>query len=381
MRIGILINSLSAGGAERVVTYLLNYCIDNNIEVHLFLMNTTKKYNLPDGLNMHFIEKARNDESGILKALKIPYLAFKYARLVKRLGITHSLSFLTRSNFVNIMSRKFTTYKYKIITNERAFPSQQYSYGGLDSTFNKFLISKLYKKSDLLLGNSNGNVNDLKENFDMPADKTQVVHNPIDLDKIENISALGSFFDNSNFNLITIGRLDTGKNHLMLIKALHKISNPGVKLYIFGEGYMREKIEALIAELKMENRVILMGYESNPFKYLKAADLFIFGSNHEGFPNVLLEAMACDLPILTTNCQSGPNEIMELETPLDDRMITDYGIRVPVKNEELMAKGINYFLNDSAYLNECKKNVKRRVRDFEKNKILQQYFNSVKSVD
>ncbi|WP_299520404.1 glycosyltransferase [Winogradskyella sp.] len=381
MRIGILINSLSAGGAERVVTYLLNYCIDNNIEVHLFLMNTTKKYNLPGGLNMHFIEKARNDESGILKALKIPYLAFKYARLVKRLGITHSLSFLTRSNFVNILSRKFTAYKYKIITNERAFPSQQYSYGGLDSTFNKFLISKLYKKSDLLLGNSNGNVNDLIENFGMPTDRTQVVHNPIDLDKIESISPLDSFFDNSNFNLITIGRLDTGKNHLMLIKALHEISNPSVKLYIFGEGYMREKIEALIAELNMENRVILMGYESNPFTYLKAADLFIFGSNHEGFPNVLLEAMACDLPILTTNCQSGPNEIMELETPLDALMITNYGILVPVKNEALMAEGINFFVNDSVYLNECKKNVKRRIRDFEKNKILQQYFNSVNNVD
>ena len=117
-------------------------------------MNTNKKYKIPEGLNVHYIEQSQDNESGILKALKIPLLAFKYAKLVKKLQLTHSLSFLTRPCFINILSRKFTSHKFRLITNERAFPSLQYSYKGLQSSFNKKMIKALYKKSDLLISNS-----------------------------------------------------------------------------------------------------------------------------------------------------------------------------------------------------------------------------------
>lgn len=381
MKIGILIYSLTSGGAERQVSYMTSYFLNKGIDTCLILMNDTLKYDLPINLEIFYLEKSSFDESGSKKALKIPILAWKYAKFMKEQKITHSISMLTRSNLINIVSRKLTSHKFKLITNELAFPTLQYSYGGLQSKFNKYLISKLYKKSDLLIGNSNGNVNDLVDNFNMPANKTHVIHNPIDIAKIEDIPALDSFFDNTYFNLITIGRLDIGKNHMMLIRALYQLSNPKIRLYIVGEGFMKEKLDALVRELNMENQIFLMGYESNPFKYLKTADLFVFGSNHEGFPNVLMEAMACGLPILTTNCQSGPSEIMELETPLKDLMITDYGILVPIKNEALMSKGIDYFFNDNAYLEKCKKQVKIRIKDFEKNKILQQYLDAVYSVD
>ena len=100
MRLGILIYSLNGGGAERVVSYLLPYCVKNNIDVHLILMNTSIEFDLPDGLNIHYIEKSKADESGIMKALKIPLLAYKYSRLVKKLKITHSLSFLVCSTAI-----------------------------------------------------------------------------------------------------------------------------------------------------------------------------------------------------------------------------------------------------------------------------------------
>jgi N-acetylgalactosamine-N,N'-diacetylbacillosaminyl-diphospho-undecaprenol 4-alpha-N-acetylgalactosaminyltransferase len=380
MKLGIFIYSLEGGGAERQVSYILSYCVQNSIEVHLILMNETIKYELPHGLSIHYIEKSKSYESGFMKALKIPLLAYRYSRLVKKLEITHSVSLLVRPNFINIIASKLTRYKFRIITNELSFPSLQYSYGDLQSKFNKILIRLLYKKSDMIIGNSFGNIEDLKANYEVPVEITRVVHNPIDLDKIEKISPKTSFFDRSKFNLITIGRLDDGKNHNMLIRAVHHLKNPLLRLYIFGVGYKQNDLEQLISELNLSSQVFLMGFDPNPYTYLKASDIFIFGSNHEGFPNVLLEAMACGLPILTTNCQSGPSEIMELQSSKDDLMITKYGVLVPIKNMALMAKGIDYFVKNKEYIESCKTHNLIRIKDFEKYKILNDYLNLIYSV-
>ena len=377
MRLGILIYSLSGGGAERVVSHLASYCVNEKIDVHLILMNTNIGFELPERIKVHFIEKSESDESGILKAIKIPILAFKYAKLAKKLKITHSLSFLTRPAFIHIIASKLNNYSYKVITNERAFPSLQYSYNNFQSVFNKTLIKSLYKKSDLVISNSHGNAYDLVNNFEVPSNKMKVIHNPIDLDKIDIIDPIDSFFDNDNFNIITLGRLDIGKNHVMLIKAIHNLQNPILRLYIFGIGDMKEDLEKLIIELDLTSQVFLMAFDPNPYKYLKAADLFIFGSNHEGFPNVILEAMACGLPILTTNCKSGPSEIMKLTEVKDDLMITDYGILVPINNVDLMSKGISYFINNENYIKTCKVNGQTRIKDFEKNHILEQYIDLI----
>lgn len=379
--LGILIYSLAGGGAERVVSYLLAYCLENNIKVHLILMNTTIKYEISEDIEIHYLEKSSFSENGIMKTLKIPFLAYKYLRLLKKLNITHSLSFLTRPSFINILSSKLTSYKFKVITNERAFPSLQYSYKNFQSYFNKKMISLLYKKSDIVISNSLGNAQDLINNFNVPANKTKAIHNPIDLEKINKIEPIEGFFDKEKFNLVTIGRLDIGKNHNLLIDAIAKLNNPSVRLYIFGAGSLKNELELKINKLKLKEQIILAGFDSNPYKYLKSADLFIFGSSHEGFPNVLLEAMSCGLPILTTNCQSGPDEIMKLKKAEEDIMKTDYGILVPVKNIDLMAKGINHFISNNDFLYSCKRNVLKRSIDFKKNKILKEYIDVINSIN
>ncbi|OZV68536.1 glycosyltransferase [Winogradskyella aurantia] len=380
MKLGIFMYSLAGGGAERQASYILDYCVKNNIDVHLILMNNTIKYELPEGLPIHYIEKSKHDENGIIKALKIPLLAHKYSKLVKQLQLTHSVSLLTRPNFINVIAGKITSYNFKIIINELAYPSLQYSYKGFQSTFNKLLIKLLYKKSDLVISNSEGNASDLIANFNVPKQIMNVVHNPIDLDKIKKINPVESFFDNNTFNIITLGRLDVGKNHIMLIEAIHKVNNPLVRLYIFGDGVMQKELMLLIKKLNLGTHVFLVGFDPNPYKYLKASDLFIFGSNHEGFPNVILEAMSCGLPILTTNCQSGPSEIMELNIAKNDLMITDYGILVPIKNSDLMAKGIRYFIDNKKYMKFCKKNGQSRIKDFEKESILRAYVNLIRTI-
>ena len=381
MRLGILIYSLAGGGAERVVSYLTSYCLNHDIEVHLIMMNTIIKYDLPENLNIHYIEKSRYNEKSIYKVCKIPLLAYRYAQLVKKLNLTHSLSFLTRPNFINLLASKLTTYNFKIITNERCFPSLQYGYKDFSSSFNKRMIKTLYKKSDLVISNSYGNATDLVNNFEVPANKMKVIHNPIDIDKINKIEPEKSFFDPKYFNIISIGRLTRGKNNEMLINAIHQLQNPLLRLYIFGIGDYEDQLKLLKDKLNIKKQVFLMGFTNNPHQYLKSADLFMFGSSHEGFPNALLEAMACGLPILSTNCQSGPSEIMELETVKDDIMITDYGILVPIKNTDLMAKGVRYFVGNKTYLEKCKSNNLNRVKDFEKETILNNYIDLINTTN
>lgn len=372
MTIAILIYSISGGGAERVVSYLMPYLGKKGHAVHLVLMNAAVGYAIPQNVSVHYLEKSNAHENGILKLLKLPLLAFKYAKLLKSLKISHSFSLLTRPNYINVLAKLFGTGSTKTIISERAHPSLQYGYGDAQSKINNLLIKKLYPKADFIICNSKGNSEDLMASYAIRPDKIEVIHNPIDMLAIKEKSAVTNFFDNAYYNMVTVGRLDSGKNHELLIRALKKV--PNSRLYILGTGILKNILLQLTEELQLQNRVHFLGFDPNPYQYLKSADLFVFGSNHEGFPNVLLEAMACGLPILTTNCKSGPDEIMELEEPASDKIMkTPYGILTPVGDVDLMAQGMDYFIQNPEYLKSCKENVRERIKVFEKESILKAY--------
>lgn len=372
MKIGILVYSLAGGGAERVVSYLLSHFKSMGIDVHLILMNDNIKYPVPEDVKIHFIEKSSSKESGLKKLLKIPMLALRYSRLSKKIGLDISFSLLTRPNYINIISGFFNKRLDKLIISERAFPSLQYGYRGLSSKINRFLITTLYPKPDLIICNSRGNKQDLVDNFGIPEKIVKVINNPIDFDSIDQITPIEGVFDKAYFNMVSVGRLDQGKNHKLLINAISNFKN--VRLYILGDGVLRTDLQNLIQSKKLEDRVFLLGFQPNPYTYLKNPDLFIFGSNHEGFPNVLLEAMACGLPILTTNCKSGPDEIMEYDKEeVESLMMTDYGILVPVNNEKLMQDGIQHFISNPEYHLKCKQRVMERVQDFNTSIILKEF--------
>lgn len=363
---------MAGGGAERIMSYLLPYLKRNEHEVVLVLMNDTFSYPIPKDIPIYYLEKSKGDEPGIFKFLKLPWLAFKYAKLIRKLGITHSFSLLTRPCYVNIMARWFTNHPYKLMVSERNFPSLQYGYNDMQSKINTYLVNKLYPKADLVISNAQASANDLIANFNVAAEKTKVIYNPIDLDRIASITPIDNFFDSSYTNLVSVGRLQEVKNQKLLVDAVKPFEK--VRLYIFGEGELRAPLEQQIEKNGLQDRVFLMGFEKNPFQYLKSADFFIFSSNHEGFPNVLLEAMCCGLPILTTNCKSGPDEIMKLkEQKTDDIMITDYGVLTPVGDSKMLQKGLAYIVEHPDYLSSCRVNVLERIQDFKREPLLKSY--------
>jgi N-acetylgalactosamine-N,N'-diacetylbacillosaminyl-diphospho-undecaprenol 4-alpha-N-acetylgalactosaminyltransferase len=374
MKIAVLIYSLAGGGAERVVSQLLNYINSEENEVHLVLMKKVIVYEVPKNISIHYLENSNPEESGIFKILKLPFLALRYRKILNKHDITVSLSFLTRPNYINSLANFFSK-KRKIILSERSNPTAQYHGKSFHSIINRFLISKLFPFSDIIISNSEGNRKELIECFKVPEKKIITIHNPIDLKKVEEAPVCDGFYNNDYFNFISVGRLNEGKNHELLIRSLATIQNKNIRLYIFGEGNLKSFLSNLILELKLENQVFLNGFSTEIFSYLKGADAFLFGSKHEGFPNVLIEAMACELPIVSTNCNSGPNEIMEVYDvkEIQENIITGYGILVPLNNKSLMAKAIIELVDNKQYYDSCKKKVISRAFDFRKESILKQY--------
>ncbi|NDP26334.1 MAG: glycosyltransferase [Flavobacterium sp.] len=374
MRISVLIYSLDGGGAERVVAQLVTFLNEKGIDVCLVLMNDIIVYNIPKNIPIYYLEQSNPKESGFLKFFKLPYLGFKYKSFLKREKIGISVSFLSRPNYINLIS-KWLGSGVQTFVSERSNPTAQYSGPSFHAKINSFLIHKLFVKADGIIANSTGNGLELIHNFGIPQDLITTIHNPIDLETVQNTLAVKGFYDTNYFNFISVGRLNEGKNHELLIRSLALVANTKIRLYIFGDGPLQDFLTRLIIDLKLENQVFLNGFSKNIFSYLKGADAFLFGSNHEGFPNVLIEAMACELPIITTNCPSGPSEIMKVcsSEQLQKRTCTEFGILVPVGNSAEMSGAINELVTNKSYHDLCKKSVLKRSLDFRKEPILEQY--------
>ncbi|WP_127140782.1 glycosyltransferase [Flagellimonas marinaquae] len=377
-KIAIFINSLAGGGAERVTSYLLPYLVNKGHAVVLVLTEEELAYPVPKEVPIHYLDRSGKNESGVAKLLKLPWLAYRYAQFLRNENITHSFSLLTRPCYINIMARWFTSHPYKLMVSERNFPSMQYGGDHLQARINYFLVKRLYPKADLVVSNAKASAQDLVDNFGVAKERTRTIYNPIDIDKIQQMEAIQDFFDPNYVNAVSIGRLVPEKNHTFLLDAVLPFNH--LRLYIFGEGELRKSLEEKIQGLGLENRIFLMGFESNPFQYLKAADFFLFGSLNEGFPNVLMEAMCCGLPIVSTNCKSGPDEMMELkEAKTDDIMFTDYGILTPVNDVACMQKALEYVLEHPEFLQACKPNLLQRIQDFRREPILEAYHQLITS--
>jgi len=361
-KIAILIYSLASGGAERQVSILLKE-LREEFNITLVLMNGTIFYEVPKEVKIIFLEKSKANENGFIKLLKLPILGWKYKKLLKQQNISLSLSFMTRPNYINILEKLFGS-GIKTIISERSYFSNQYNYTNLQSFINKKLV-KLYSFADLIVANADGNMHDLKENFHIKT-KMRKIYNLIDIKMIDEKKRQPINIKKRGFTFVTIGRLDTGKNHLLLIKAIKDID---ANLWIIGEGKLKDNLKLIIDNLKLNNKVKLLGRQNNPYKFLNKADCFVFGSNHEGFPNVLLEALACELPIVSTDCKSGPREILAPNTDFkiqtNDIEFAKYGILTGVENVHSMEKAMKKILNDGELRYNYAQKALTRAKEFD----------------
>ena len=201
-------------------------------------------------------------------------------------------------------------------------------------------LRAVYPKADVLVGISQGVCTGLRELLGDLAPPIRCIYNPMDLAGIRARSREEPshpwFREIRGRLLVSVGRLSRIKDQENLLRALALL--PGdVRLVIFGEGKQRPRLEALAQRLALGGRVDLPGYTSNPFAHVARADLFVLSSRFEGFCNALLEALAVGTPAVSTDCPSGPREILGGGL---------YGPLVPVGQPRLLAESIARTLED-----------------------------------
>jgi len=349
-KLAIFIYSLGSGGAERVVATLIPL-LSLKFQVHLILMNDKISYTL-SACKVHYLEHSKADEKAFLKFIKLPFLALKYKKLCRDLNIDVQFVFLNRPNYIALLARIFGL-KARLVINECTTPSIMYANKSLNSFINKVLIKTLYPKADLILANSKGNYEDLLHNFNIK--HCELLYNAIDLEKITQQSK--EAIDLKDKFILSVGRLDEGKNHKLLIKAFYRM-HTDLKLVILGEGVLENELKELINSLNLKDKVLLLGFDSNPYKYMSKCEFFAFASKFEGFSNVLIEALACGCAVLSSDHKSGARELLKDE----------FGLLVRVDDEQALFEGLQMMCDESLRL-KFKAKAKLRASDFDKNEI------------
>jgi glycosyltransferase involved in cell wall biosynthesis len=172
-----------------------------------------------------------------------------------------------------------------------------------------------YKLADAIATTSRGVSEDLTQHFGVREDVIKVVHNPIDVAALMNASAEPlEPSDEHEWNhpaIVSAGRLAEAKNYRLLIDAMALLHRrvPAARLFILGQGDQEAQLRQQIASLGLSDAVRLCGFQRNPWKYIARADVFALTSRYEGFGNVLIEAMACGVPVVVTS-SPGPLEIV-----------------------------------------------------------------------
>jgi glycosyltransferase involved in cell wall biosynthesis len=341
--------------------------LDRNVfSIHLILYEQVFDYPLPDNIEVAILDvKASRNLFKLTKGfvLKIIRLALLFRR--NRPDVIFSL--LSSTNVTVIIAKLLSGTKSRVIVSEHTYPSVNLAnemYGGIT----RFFISRCYPEADRIIAVSESIKRDLMLNFHFPETKIEVVYNPVDIGEIQRLSKEAvehTWFRDKLPVIVSVGRLTKQKGYPYLLQAFSLVKRHlSCRLAIIGEGQDRTKLIDMTKSLGIETEVEFLGFQKNPFKYMARSSLFVLSSLYEGFPNVILEAMALGLPVISTDCPSGPAEIIE-----DKKN----GLLVPVKDEQALAGAIICVMTDERLRESLGREARLRADDFALEKIAKDY--------
>ncbi len=346
----IFIPSIEGGGVEKNLFYITDF-LKKKFK-NIFLITAHKLDKNLFGNDIKLItpkSKFYNDKSRLIKSLICSILLF---RNFKNKNI---LIFSFQSNFFSTLIAKIINSKLIIRLNTSP---EKYSY----PFYKKFLFRTLYGFADEIIVNSYEFKKNITNYFNL---KSIAILNPI---KINHKKKKINFFKNFyGLKIITIGRLSHQKDHITLLKALNLLRNiykVNFKFYLIGRGYNRAMLLNYISSNNLQKNIKLAGYKKNASDYINSADLFVLSSKYEGLPNTLIEAQAVGLPIISSNCPSGPKEIL---------MNGKLGDLYKSGDHKSLCKKINNYYRNKKILNKKSMLAKKYMYRFDYQKNLEKY--------
>lgn len=367
IKVSFFIPKLELGGAEKIVVRILQALDKNKFQVKLLLLKL--KGPLIEELPQEVLVKE-------LKTSKITFALFELIKYFRQEKPDIFVSFLSHLNAISILGKIFSRVKTKVIISERTTFSHtpEITKNIKNKLFFIFLLKPLariiYPLADAIVCVSKGVAEDLACFLPISTKgKIRVIYNPIVDEKLYDLAnepVEHPWFLNKEIPVIlAVGRLSKAKDYPTLLKAFALVrKNKKIRLVIIGDGEERKNLENLINKLNLSQDVLLLGFEKNPYKYMKRAFLFVLSSKVEGFPNVIVEAMACGIPVISTDCPSGPNEIIKNG---------ENGILIPVGDEKALAEAIIKILDDPFLKDKFSREGKKRAEEFTVKKGVNEY--------
>jgi glycosyltransferase involved in cell wall biosynthesis len=367
IKVLFFISSLSGGGAERVMVDILSHIDKSRIEPTLVLLypcdNSPYKEYLPEDIKVVVVE--RKSDSFFSKIKQVA----DFIKTVHKEKPRVILSMLTHNNIMAVSVRLI--FRIKVIACEHIILSEFIKTRGGEKILwfpVSVLVKALYRFADRVIAVSNGIRSDLIEEFNVAANKIQVIYNPVDINRITELSSVPPehpFFKSDVPVVVAVGRLVWQKGFDTLLRAFNLvIQEMDARLIVIGEGLEKESLEQMVQDFGITDKAFLIGFQRNPYQFLSGADVFVLSSNFEGLPMVILEAIACGTPVIATDCKSGPREILQ-----DGK----FGFLVPVGDERALSKAIVTLLKDRALREKFSRVARERTVDFSVDKIIKQY--------
>lgn len=314
-KILFMIPSLAGGGAEKVFLNLVKRIDKKLFDVTLVYLN--------DHRNVYEIS---SDIITInLNSKRLRNAPLKILNLIRKEKPDLIISTLNHMNLLLIMIKPFFPKNTKLIVRLTNIISMNLSNNPLKRSFLK-LIFKSYKMADKIICQSKLMRDDLVNLTGIDTNKIKIIYNPVDLTNIQQKSMEEiNYKIRSDFkNIFFVGRLDEVKRIPLIIEAFKNYykNQPKSNLFIIGDGPLKEKIKSIIKNQNLSKSIHLLGFQSNPYKWLRKADLFVLASKHEGMPNVLIEALALNVPVLILSHPGGTIDVLK-ELGIENRFVQE----------------------------------------------------------
>ena len=351
--------TIEDGGVEKNLYNISNYLADRIDKVSVVSANKNKNKFIS---KINFIcpkNHKWNNSNRIIKSLIAIRLTINYFLIKKRRFIILSFN----NNLFAIILAKLLGTRVIIRSNT-----------SIKSYINSFIKKKLFKYflnlADKIIVNSKSMQKEFKEVFKM---NSVLIYNPIEnkriIQKRSKQKIKTNFFQKKYLNILTIGRLVKQKDHVTLLKSLEFIDTKiKYRLLIIGDGEERSNILNTIKDKNLQNKVKIIKFQSNIYPYINQADIFILTSKYEGLPNVLIECLALKKIIISTNCKTGPSEILNNGK---------FGNLIKVGEFKKLGKLISNIKNNYSYFSQVAKNGHKSIYRFNYQINCKKYFNEI----
>ena len=324
---------MGGGGAERVMLTIASAMAARGVGVDLALMSSRGEY-------LHLVPS--NVRVVDLRFRHLLTYIFDLIGYVGRERPSAVLSTLLLTDLAALFAKLFYGKRLRVVVRQAITFSDALEEETFRTRQTMRLVKLLLPAADAVVAVSEGVAEDLRAQVPRAAHKITTIYNPVvNSDLAEQArEPVGHlwFSDRSEPVVLAAGRLAPQKDYPTLLRAFAEVARSrSARLVILGQGAERESLLELAARLGIEDRFDLPGFDVNPFRYMARASVFVLSSRYEGFPNVLAQAMACGTPVVSTDCRSGPREMLE-----DGR----WGRLVPVGDWRAMARAIEATLDD-----------------------------------